>query len=202
MNIRSYQPRDLPMLYRICLATGAAGSDATGLYRDTSLVGHVYAAPYAVLAPECCFVVEDGDGVGGYIVGASETPTFESRLDVEWWPGLRRAYPPPRDDERNLKFDLLMRWLIHHPFRTPARICAGYPSHLHINLMPQLQGRGGGRRLVDAWLTRMRDLGSRGAHLAVGTANARAVAFYQHCGFSELERSGRDNSIIWFGIAL
>jgi len=202
MDIRPYQPRDLPALYRICLATGAAGADASALYRDGLLVGHVYAAPYAILSPQCCFVGEDGRDVGGYIVGASDTREFERRLEIEWWPDLRRAHPLLAADGRELKFDLLMMRLIHRPFLAPQGICSAYPSHLHINLLPGLQGRGNGRRLVDTWLARMRELGSPGAHLAVGTANARAVAFYRRYGFGEIERSGPDNSIVWFGIRL
>ena len=40
----------------------------------------------------------------------------------------------------------------------------GYPSHLHINLLPCLRGRGFGRRLMDQWLRTIGEMGSRGAH--------------------------------------
>jgi len=63
-EIRAFWPSDLDDLYRICLATGAGGDDASGLYRDPKLIGHVYAAPYANLSPPTVFVVEDADGVG------------------------------------------------------------------------------------------------------------------------------------------
>jgi ribosomal protein S18 acetylase RimI-like enzyme len=202
MNIRPYHPRDLPSLYRICVATGAAGSDASHLYRDSLLVGHVFAAPYAILAPQCCFVAEDGDGVGGYIVGAVDTEAFENHLETEWWPALRRIYPPPPAHPPEWTHDLTMMRLIHRPLRTPERIASAYPSHLHINLLQRLQGRGVGRQLIDRWLSRMRELGSRGAHLAVGIANPRAIGFYRKYGFSELERTGRDASIVWFGMNL
>src|SRR5439155_1740259 len=60
VEIRAFRPADLDDLYRICLATGAGGDEALALYRDPKLVGHVYAAPYAVLSPWTVFVVEDG----------------------------------------------------------------------------------------------------------------------------------------------
>jgi ribosomal protein S18 acetylase RimI-like enzyme len=202
MNIRSYQPRDLPAHYRICLATGAAGEDASHLTRDALLVGHVFAAPYAILAPQCCFVAEDEDGVGGYIVGAADTEAFEKRLEAEWWPALRSAYPPPPAQPPEWTYDLTMMRRIHRPFRTPDRITNAYPSHLHINLLPHLQGHGFGTELIDRWLSRIREQGSHGAHLAVGIANPRAIAFYRKYGFRELERTGRDASIVWFGMAL
>ena len=56
VEIRAFRPADLEELYRICLATGAGGDDASALYRDPRLVGHVYAAPYAVLSPLTVFV--------------------------------------------------------------------------------------------------------------------------------------------------
>lgn len=202
ITIRPYHPLDLPSLYRICLATGAAGADASHLYRDHFLVGHVFAAPYAILAPQCCFVAEDEGGVGGYIVGAADTEAFENQLETEWWPALRRAYPPPPAHPTDWTYDLTMTRLIYRPFRTPSRITDVYPSHLHINLLPRLQGHGIGTKLVDRWLPRMRELGSRGAHLAVGITNPRAIGFYGKYGFGELERTGRDASIVWFGVGL
>lgn len=201
MEIRRYEPRDLPALYRICLATGHAGSDATTLFRNPLLVGHVYAAPYALHSPECCLVAEDNCGVAGYIVGALDTRAFDTRLEAEWWPLLRRALPaPPRD--AGMTADALMLRLIHRPFHAPDHVAQSHPSHLHINLLPRGQGKGMGKRMLDAWLDVMRTLGSAGVHLATGTANARAERFYRRYGFRELERGGRDGSIIWFGLDL
>jgi ribosomal protein S18 acetylase RimI-like enzyme len=202
-EIRTYRPEDLDALYRICLETGDAGKDATALYRDPKLIGHVYAAPYAVLSPETVFVAADDAGVGGYIVGPVDTRSFERRMEAEWWPPLRRqlADPvetPPRDWSR----DDRMRYLIHHPVKTPDRIARTHPSHLHINLLPRLQGRGYGAKLIDTWLAAMRERGSRGAHLGVGAANERAVRFYRRYGFRELARIGPPANVIWFGTEL
>ena len=90
-DIRPYRPGDLEDLYRICLATGLAGQDASGIYADPKLVGHMYAAPYAVLLPECALVAEDEQGVAGYILGAADTEAFEARQESDWWPALRHA---------------------------------------------------------------------------------------------------------------
>lgn len=70
-TIRGVRADDLDALYHISLKTGDAGQDATALYEDPKLVGHIYSAPYAVLAPEAAFVVEDAQGAAGYIVGAA-----------------------------------------------------------------------------------------------------------------------------------
>jgi ribosomal protein S18 acetylase RimI-like enzyme len=203
-EIRAFRPADLDELYSICLATGAGGDDASALYRDPKLVGHVYAAPYAHLSPRTVFVVEDAKGVGGYIVGAPDTHDFEARLEAEWWPALRQIYPDPFGTPRTVwSRDQAISYKIHHPDRTPREIVDPYPSHLHINLLPHLRGRGIGQRLMVQWLATVRDMGSRGAHLAVGAANRRAIRFYRACGFHELERQSRSGSAaVWFAIDL
>ncbi|MBE2212416.1 MAG: GNAT family N-acetyltransferase, partial [Opitutaceae bacterium] len=62
-----------------------------------------------------------------------------------------------------------------------------YPAHLHIDLLPVLQGRGVGRRLMDAFLGALRVRGVPGVHLGVSTANPGAIAFYERLGFACLE---------------
>lgn len=198
-QIRPVRADDLDAVYRIALETGANGEDATALHTDPRLVGHVYAAPYVRLAPECCFVVEDGKGVGGYIVGAVDTRTFDARLEAAWWPDLRAAYPKPAGPYGDWSADEQMAYLIHHPFSVPPHIVERHPSHLHINLLPHLQGRGLGGRLMDCWLARMAELGSPGAHLGVGGPNARGRAFYDAYGFTLLEET---RHTLWYGIGL
>src|SRR5579864_6800978 len=94
-DIRAYRPDDLEALYDICLKTGNSGKDASRLYGDPKIVGHVYAGPYGVLRPESALVVEDAEGVGGYILGAADTAAFERDLEASWWPKLRAEYPDP-----------------------------------------------------------------------------------------------------------
>ena len=84
--------------------------------------------------------------------------------------------------------------LIHHPARLPDSIVEAYPAHLHINLLPRLQGRGIGRRLVDRWRAKAASLGATGAHLVVGTRNEPAVRFYRAYGFSRDRTSERPAS--------
>jgi GNAT superfamily N-acetyltransferase len=203
-EIRAVRPSDLDHLYRICLLTGAGGEDASGLYRDPKLLGHVYAAPYAVFSPQSVFVVEDTKGVSGYIVGAPDTRDFENQLEAEWWPGLRSQCRDPVGVPRTAwNQDQMISYKIHHPERTANEVVEPYPSHLHINLLPHLRGLGVGRRLMERWLDVVRDMGSRGAHLAVGATNLRAIQFYLACGFNELERSSKSaRTPVWFAIDL
>jgi ribosomal protein S18 acetylase RimI-like enzyme len=186
-RIRGYREGDLRDLYLICLQTGDSGGDATGLFTDHDLLGHLYAAPYGVLEPSLAFVAEDEAGVGGYCLGALDTREFERRLERDWWPALRQRYAAPDPARRE-------RWTrderaaneIHHPWRTDDELLTDYPSHLHIDLLPRVQGRGLGRRLMDTQVATLAGRGSRGVHFFVRADNQPALGFYRHLGFTQL----------------
>jgi ribosomal protein S18 acetylase RimI-like enzyme len=195
-EVRRYRPEDLDDLYRVCLETGDAGNDATALHDDPDLLGHVYVGAYATFEPELAFVVEDGRGVGGYVLGALDTAAFDARLEDEWWPPLRRRYPlPPSGTEH----DALLVHLIHSPHRRTGPLLGSHPSHLHIDLVERCQGAGHGRRLMNTLLDTLRAAGSPGVHLGVSTRNERAIGFYRRLGFEEL---AADDLAITFGLAL
>ena len=61
-----------------------------------------------------------------------------------------------------------------------------YPAHLHIDLLPELQGQGFGRRLIDTLVAALRERGVRGLHLAADVRNTSAAAFYERTGFSRI----------------
>lgn len=201
VHIRPYRSGDLDALYKICLATGASGADASHLYADREIIGHIYAGPYGVLEPGSALVAEDDAGVGGYIIGTHNTYAFEKRLEAEWWPALRTRYADPPGRSEAWSADQRMAYLMHHPARTPRRISEPYPAHLHIDMLPRLQGAGLGRRLIAAWLARMAARGVNTAHLGVGPANARAVRFYRKYGFHEIEQLPEPWNTYWFGIS-
>jgi ribosomal protein S18 acetylase RimI-like enzyme len=187
VRIRPSRPGDLDALYQVCLQTGHNGDDATAMYRDHKLLGHVHAGPYAMLEPELAFVAEDEAGVGGYILGTLDSLAFEARAEREWWPRLRRQYPAPPAGlpEDSWTMDQAKACSIHQPWTTPPELARDYPSHLHINLVTRLQSGGNGRRLMTVFTDELRRRGSHGVHLYVRPANLRAIGFYRHVGFTE-----------------
>ena len=186
--LRRARPEDEQAFYDICLLTGDSGLDASALYQDPKLLGHVYAAPYLRFAPEFAFVLEDEQGVGGYVIAAPNSRAFEDTLEREWWPRLRQQYPDPANlpAEQRTPDQRLMN-LIHHPHRTPDALQSEYPAHLHIDLLPRVQGGGNGKRLMLTLLDALADADLAGVHLGVGGSNKNAVGFYRHLGFRELE---------------
>jgi len=184
-RIRRAEPGDSDALYDICLKTADSGRDATALYSDPRLPGYIWAAPYGAFEPDFAFMLDDGGEAVGYVVATPDTTNFARRLEAEWWPNLRRAFagvvPSKPSDaaaiERILAPEDHEGWLL-----------ADYPAHLHINLLPQAQSGGWGRRMIETELEALRQAGVRGVHLGVSPANERAKGFYRHVGFTDLSR--------------
>ncbi|MEO6790204.1 MAG: GNAT family N-acetyltransferase, partial [Ornithinibacter sp.] len=76
----------------------------------------------------------------------------------------------------------------HDPVRTDPALAAAYPAHLHIDLLPRLQGLGWGRALMRRMLERLALAGAGGVHLGVAESNTGAHVFYERIGFVEIER--------------
>jgi ribosomal protein S18 acetylase RimI-like enzyme len=177
-ELRPYQDGDLPAMYRVCLLTGDAGRDATPLFRDPELLGHLYCGPYPTADPSLSLVVADGDGVAGYLVGTADSIGFARWEEERWWPALRARYPlGPEDGTADRR--LVDR--IHH--RPSPESPPGFPAHLHIDLLPRLQGQGWGRRLIEAFAGLLGERGVPGMHLDVDPRNTGALAFYERLGF-------------------
>ncbi|HEY3548328.1 MAG TPA: GNAT family N-acetyltransferase [Propionicimonas sp.] len=179
VELRGYREGDLPAMYRVCLLTGDAGRDATPLYRDRDLLAHVYCGPYPAADPALSLVVVDDDGVGGYLVGTADSTGFAAWEERHWWPALRARYPLGPDD--GSADHVLVEHLHHPPHEEPP---AGFPAHLHIDLLPRLQGQGWGRRLIEGFAAALAERSVPGMHLRVDPRNEGAIAFYDRLGFT------------------
>ena len=186
MTIRPYRPADLAALRRICLLTGRAGTDATGQWSSDELLPDIFLEPFATLEPQTVWVVEQDGAPVGYLLGVLDTTAFIERWRREWTPefACRHARVAENPAEQWLRdFGYEPDWM-----RIPQ--LAEYPAHLHIDLLPEAQGRGWGRAL-------MRELGLAavaggvpGIHLVMSNDNLGAGVFYERLGFHDLPADG------------
>jgi ribosomal protein S18 acetylase RimI-like enzyme len=189
IQIRTYQAKFLPDLYRICLETGDSGKDASGSFTDPELLGAFYAAPYAILEPDLTFLLQDEAGVCGYILGTRDSKAYAAWMKREWLPAWRTKHPltvQAHASPETLSYQERIVGLIHHGYH-PYDCVPEYPAHLHIDLNARAQGQGWGRALMTAFLNRLRALEVPGVHLGVGKSNPGAIQFYQRLGFTRLE---------------
>lgn len=183
-RIRPYREDDRDALFDICMRTAEAGGDARHLYEDQDLMPNIFAAPYAYLEPELTFVLDDGSRAVGYILGTSDTPRFVKEFRERWLPLVAERHPAPVGEP--VTRDEQMAVLLHWPERMIVAEMAEYPAHLHIDLLPEYQGRGYGRLLAYAFFDALAKAGAPRVHLSMLTVNTAARAFYDQIGFHEL----------------
>jgi len=193
-SLRPYAAGDDIALRDVCLRTGDAGADATGLYPDDELLADIFLTPYLRFEPELASVLVTEGRPVGYLVATADSVRFAERYRREWLPVFAERHPrssgvePEREDtaiERVLE-------LGHTPEHSIGPDLETYPAHLHIDLLPLAQGQGWGRVLIRRLLGQLRAAGVPGVQLGVGERNRNAQAFYRRLGFRPLPSTPED----------
>jgi len=190
-DIRPYRPSDRDDVYEICVKTGRSGTDATGWLDTDDLLPDIYALPYVDLEPDFAFVADVDGRARGYILGVPDTAAFVDEVRREWLPDFDAKYPLTGDDTPTQRFIRDGR----NPERMLIPELAEYPAHLHIDLLPELQGQGLGRTLMRTLISRLNAAGVPGVWLGYGADNVGAGAFYRRLGFTPLP-SSTDGTVV------
>ncbi|MER5622870.1 GNAT family N-acetyltransferase [Streptosporangium sp. NPDC002544] len=183
-TVRPYHPDDRAALYDICVRTAHEGGDSRHIYPDLDLMPSIFAAPYVFLEPDLAFVLDDGDRAVGYVLGTADTVAFAGAFRASWLPLMRERFPAldgPPASPSEVMIDLMYR-----PERMVVPELTGYPAHLHIDLLPDHQGRGHGRALMHTFLDALHGKGVPAVHLGMVSVNTSARAFYDRLGFHEI----------------
>ena len=190
MLIRPYQPSDWDATYQVCLETGDSGLDAKHLHTDPKALGNIYVGAYLRFEPELAYVLEDEQGVCGYVLGALDSKRFYERYLREWLPPLQQTHAKPTGDRSKWNPSAQLHALLFEPEMVYQPKLVNWPAHLHIDLIARAQGKGWGKQMIDRLLADLIERKSSGVHLGVSTRNDRAIGFYQKMGFAEIMRDG------------
>lgn len=68
------------------------------------------------------------------------------------------------------------------------KYCRFYPAHLHIDILPEYQGKHIGSELMKTLFTHLKSNNVKGLMLSVSPDNKGAAAFYEKCGFKLLAK--------------
>lgn len=135
-----------------------------------------------------------GEKVVGYVLCARDTRAFEAAAEDSYWPAVRSTRPSPPDplpaNSPLTPADARMLRLIHAT-RSAAYIahvgCIAFaPAHMHIDLLPEAQGRGFGRALVGRVVEQLESEGARGVWVGMDPRNEKARRFYEKVGFRSI----------------
>ncbi|SFB96659.1 GNAT family N-acetyltransferase [Streptomyces aidingensis] len=201
VTVRPFRPGDREAMADICIRTGHIGGDARPHYRDPGVLPVLFALPYAEFDPGLVFVADNGERAIGYIVGTEDSTVHFRRLRDQWLPLFAGRYPQPELPAADP--DSHLADLLHHAERMlPTELVGDYPAHLHIDLLPEGQGRGLGRKLMETYLDALRARRVPGVHLGMSPENTRARGFYDRLGFRELRAPGPGEPTLYLGMRL
>lgn len=126
--IRPATVADEEAVSHICMVTGEAGEDATGLYTIPELLSIVWARPYLHAKNAFAYVLvttlpdpnatnnenkESGaERVIGYIIGTTDAIALDEELAKNWWPAYVEKYPvesTPGNEKDKWQMQLMQR---------------------------------------------------------------------------------------------
>jgi len=135
---------------------------------------------YVTHEPEWCFVaVNDADKAVGYILCAPDFGRYVKIMREEYVPKTRSLSPEHAD-------------AIEKTFIKYKEYLALYPAHLHIDILPEYQGRGLGVQLMSSLLRKLRDSDINGVFLTTGVQKEHAHKFFEKNGFKKIDSLGKD----------
>lgn len=167
-GVRKYLDKDKMNLRKICLETSSFPTESDF---DRNFLYLLYNDYYSECEKGNCFVyTDDNDEAVGYILCAEDYDSYEYMMKKLYLPKisyLGRKYRSMADGEM----------LVHRLFRKK------YPAHLHIDILPEYQGKGAGTQLIGALKDSLREKGCKGIMLSTGIKNKKAISFYKKNGF-------------------
>lgn len=168
---------------------------AEHLHTVKELPGVVYALPYVNLDSTWGYVLvekEEGtsgeDKVVGYILGTSDIRRFEAEAEEKWWPHARSTYPiPPKEDQQAFTdADIYYFNLIAKPNITGQEVVDVYPATIHIDILPEHQRKGWGKRLIQMAAKKVIADGAKGLWVGIDSRNDEGRKFYLKLGFEAI----------------
>ncbi|MBI5623452.1 MAG: GNAT family N-acetyltransferase [Elusimicrobia bacterium] len=188
-------PEDWLAIRDICCRTAEGGKGVSVERRE--FFAEYWIRPYEKLAPAWTLVALHEGKVAGYLCGCPSTARFAvARHFLIRWPLFLKvcmgAYPDSPDAAAfarrfvGLRKDLGRRLAV----KFLAGVFTLYPAHLHVNVDPEHQGKGLGKRLMELFALRLRQKGVAGLHLVCGDGPA---GFYEKLGFADLASTTIDD---------
>jgi len=184
--IRSYRATDRDAVRRIAYNTGYLGDPADHYWRDFTSFADIWTSYYTDREPESAFVAEVGGRVVGYLLGCIDSSRAPSPAAVLGRQVIRR-FLLIRPGTAPFLWRSIWDTAVQRHSPTGELADPRWPSHLHMNITHDARGCGVGGRLMHAWFTRLRKVGSPGCHLATLIENTTAVAFFERMGFRHLD---------------
>jgi ribosomal protein S18 acetylase RimI-like enzyme len=189
VKIRMYDPMDRDNIITICYETGYMGESVRGHFSDKLLFARLFSLYYVDYEPQNCYVADYLGRAVGYLVGSQDTLKQKEQFRKKMYSKvLQRAllytsWRHPKDFKRLLKW---AKMSVSEYDKEHQYIIQEYPAHLHIDILPDYHRLGIGKRLMEQFLTHLKEHKVKGVHLGTSSRNENAIPFYLGLGFKIL----------------
>lgn len=187
LKCRPYEDGDRAAVRLICCETGHLGDPIDPYFSDREVFADFVTSYYTDIDPSWSWVLEHSGEVVGYLTGCANSRAYAAAVKKLWATVAAKAFARAvlfRPGTAPLAWRLLWDTAWERP--SFGEYGPEYPAHLHINLLPQARGAGGGRLLIEVYVEALRRAGIQGVFLETSCENARAVAFFRSMGFEPL----------------
>ncbi|KAM0327451.1 hypothetical protein ACHAQA_005739 [Verticillium albo-atrum] len=208
--IRPYQPGDFDAAAHICRAT--LPPSLSPFPHAFRLAPYIWTHPYTLLSPKTCHVLDDGSGRAvGYCIGCPDVQAFGAAYGRY----VNEVLEPSAEVEPPRSTEVKEPWAIDGVVNEQALLQLAHDFDLavlqgkevlwgthratmHIDLLDEWQGKGWGRKLIEAFVESVRaETGyGQGVHIGIAGDNGKVVAFYEKVGF-RLQPGGEKEGGIW-----
>ncbi|XP_006825943.1 protein O-GlcNAcase-like [Saccoglossus kowalevskii] len=185
-TIRPYLPKDEVEVYKVCRLTCDDGSDGTDIFPDhPNLIGDKLVGGLITLSPEYCFVLEDENGICGYVLGALNAKKYYDLYDMAWMLEMCSKYPKPKSKNLTPAEEVFLSF---HEYKIylPNNLHQKYPSLLKMDILPSVEDTSVVKNMLACILSALKANGSYGAFVEVGVGNKTMLDFYTKLGFLEV----------------
>jgi ribosomal protein S18 acetylase RimI-like enzyme len=182
--VRPFETKDREALHQIGADTAFFGEPVEHIMEDRRIFIDRFYVYFTDYEPEHTWVACVDERVVGFIVGCINGKVYEETQKKVILPGMmkkffRGYYRPGFKTFRYIwsGFTAVRRGEIPEADETI------YPAHLHINLLPAARGLGLGRKLMEAYINQLKELGIPGVYLQTTTLNMEACKLFEKVGF-------------------
>src|SRR5690625_2492466 len=148
--------------WRALFARAGDGAPPGSFWGHPDAEASVYLDPYMDIEPDSLFVAEADGALVGYLTGCLDSAAFPSegaRMEL-----AIRKYRLALRPKSMAFFGRAIADTVHTKLRkdpaTEDFDDERWPSHLHINVVPEARGTGAGTGLMEAWFNRWTQAGS------------------------------------------
>lgn len=174
MTIRPYSKKDFRYVQDICIATSELADQDNPVNRSYHCA--LYCDYYIDNQPEFCFVAVDDDDIPvGYVLCSADCDDYLVKMEELYLPLVRRV-----NSSEFFKFNAMNKVVQRY-------IRQGYTAHLHIDIIEEYQSQGLGTKLIETLCAKLKDFNVEGLYLICGMKNTAARAFYEKCGFEDID---------------